>query len=65
MNSETDSAGLRLHLGYLDRDAQKAVLAAISDVLDGGAAIHAAYAELRPADVGANVKLRTAGLGHG
>ena len=33
MNSETDSAGLRLHLGYLDRDAQKAVLAAISDVL--------------------------------
>jgi len=33
MNSEADRAGLRLYLGYLDRDAQMAVLSAINDVL--------------------------------
>jgi DNA oxidative demethylase len=33
MNSEADCAGLRLYPGYLDRDSQMAVLAAINNVL--------------------------------
>ena len=33
MNSEADCAGLRLYPGYLDREAQVAVLTAINDVL--------------------------------
>ncbi len=57
--------GFKLRPGYLDRSAQEALAAAVSERHRTGAAVHAAHAQVRPAVQRAHDQLRAARLGFG
>ena len=65
MKPRTYLSGLRIYPGYLDRDGQADLLAAVARCLRVGTAVHAAHAEVGPAVYGAHVKLRAAWMGVG
>ena len=56
-------AGFRFYPGHFDRAGQVELLAAVRQVLENGAALHATHAEVRAAFQRAHVELRTARLG--
>ncbi len=58
-------AGLRIYPGYLDRDGQADLLAAVRNMFASAPLVHAAHAEVGTAVYGADVELRATWMGVG